>query len=116
VITIQPLLYFAGFLAYLPVVALRNGSSLPPMGVMATLHVSTMVISISLMAFYVVHAVRSGHVGDEQKTPWVILLLFGSIVVMPIYWYFRIWKSGHQNDFEKGECDEQPPPPARRAG
>ena len=51
------------------------------------------VISVpSLMAFYIVNSYRSNRIQKDQKTIWIALLFFGSIVVFPIYWYLYVLK------------------------
>lgn len=56
------------------------------------MHIVTMLIIFILMAVYLINVYRNVSVDKDKKILWTILILFGGIIAMPIYWYLFIWK------------------------
>ncbi|MEA1924783.1 MAG: hypothetical protein U9M95_02835 [Candidatus Altiarchaeota archaeon] len=54
----------------------------------------------SLLIFYFVDLYQTKLV--EGKAMWVFLLLVGSIVTMPVYWYLFIWSRKEKKHMRKG--------------
>ena len=54
-------------------------------------HGATMLISVLLLVFYVVHLFKTDHVPADKKTLWAIALFLGSTIAMPIYWFVHVW-------------------------
>ena len=99
-----PIIYgclFLGFILYtfsLADTPAPAGSGFPVMfKYLFILHVLTMLLMFVLMVIYIVHAFRTDLVPNDKKAIWVIALFFGSVVAMPIYWYFYMWRPLHQN-------------------
>jgi hypothetical protein len=54
--------------------------------------VLTALLSPSLIIFYERHMIRNDRISKDRKTLWRVLLLFGAMVVQPVYWYLHIWR------------------------
>jgi len=56
-------------------------------------HVTTMVLAIVLLVIYIRHILKNKTLSSEKQLIWVLLILFGNLVAMPIYWCLYIWKT-----------------------
>jgi len=56
------------------------------------MHIFTMLMMFVLITIYLINVYRNVSVDKDKKILWTILILFGSIIAMPIYWYLFIWK------------------------
>jgi len=54
-------------------------------------HALTMLVSVVLLVFYVVHLFRTDHVPRDQKALWGVALFLGSAIAMLIYWFVHVW-------------------------
>lgn len=63
----------------------------------------TMLLMLGLMIFYVVNAYNSPKLPADKRSIWVIILFFGNIIAMPIYWYQYIWKEIPEHEEEKSK-------------
>jgi hypothetical protein len=90
-------LYFIGFMVFvlsmIVVAASQQGEKGLPVafGILAVLHLFTLLLSIALAVFYIVHVVKNPRIQQTNRVVWVIVLLFGGVIAMPIYWYLHIW-------------------------
>ncbi|MFP4497663.1 MAG: hypothetical protein ACLFQV_05580 [Vulcanimicrobiota bacterium] len=57
----------------------------------AAFHLITIGIIFILMGIYVYLIVKNKNIRDEKKIIWLAVILFGSIIAMPVYWYAYIW-------------------------
>lgn len=99
--TLCPLLYlvvFFGFIFSLIISSFaapgqieQNG---PPIEflILFALHFLTMILVFTLMVIYVINVFKNNKIENNKKFLWVVVLFFGSIIAMPIYWYLYIWK------------------------
>lgn len=71
--------------------ALAAGFS-APMAAALGLHVATLVLAGLLTVVYAIDLAGTPRVVDEQRLPWVLLLLLLGVVVMPAYWYLYVWR------------------------
>lgn len=55
-------------------------------------HIFTMLLMVILLIIYIRDVFENDMVLETRKTLWTILLLFGNMIAMPIYWYIYIWK------------------------
>ena len=89
--TSLPAVYFFGFLCF--VLFLFVSPWHPPGDVIVVLgvaHFATILLVIGLLIFYVRHVFRNPQLTSEQKSLWIIVLLFGNPIAMPIYWYHYV--------------------------
>jgi hypothetical protein len=47
---------------------------------------------VALLGYYVPHLFRTDRVPADHKALWGVVLLLGSVVSMPVYWYLYIWQ------------------------
>ncbi len=64
--------------------------------VLMRFHIATMLISLALIIFYVVHAVKNSILSSEQRLLWVVLLILGGLFAGPVYWYLYLWRDPKQ--------------------
>jgi hypothetical protein len=55
-------------------------------------HLATMLISVALLAFYIVHLFRNARIDGNMKAVWAIVIFMGGQLAMPVYWYLYIWR------------------------
>lgn len=100
VLTLLPLLYLVVFVTYF----FPTLSSLGHPGGIAEeyyfdlfnltfrLWAAAIVLALALLVFYGVFAHRANIVPIEKRSLWVIGLLVGHIIVMPVFWYLYVWR------------------------
>lgn len=99
--TIWPVVYIAiFFIAIFSMIALTPvpGDPAPDpifaVGIIAffIVHFVTILLSLGLTVFYIVHAVKNTRLDSNMRIIWIILFFFGGMLAEPIYWYLQIWK------------------------
>jgi len=88
ILSLWPLFYVILLIAM--VVNILYSTSRQPLlslGATAVLHVVTFFLVPSLIAYYVRFIKESGKVPGGQHTKWVLLTIFGNVVVFPYLWY-----------------------------
>lgn len=96
---------FIGFLTVLPIGYMIfffiNFMSFPekliPFEMLFKLHVIAIIGIMGLIAFYMVHIVKTNGIADNQRVIWIIAILVGSIFGMLAYWYLYIWSAPTEN-------------------
>jgi hypothetical protein len=107
VITLWPAVYMGIFLVIwfrllLNILSPAPGTSPSfPIALFAA-HLATMLISMGLIAFYIVHLFRNDRVESNMKAIWAIVLFMGSFIAMPVYWYLYIWQDAGTGGTRKG--------------
>ena len=56
------------------------------------LHLSAMLLTFLLLAFYIVHVFKCPAFTDNRRVLWALVIFFGSFVGMGVYWYLNIWR------------------------
>lgn len=56
------------------------------------LHLITMLWMITLLVIYIVNLFNNDRVEQDKKALWAVVLFFGNMIAMPIYWYLYIWR------------------------
>jgi hypothetical protein len=64
----------------------------------------TILFTYGLIALYVVDVFRTERLARDRRVLWLVVLLVGSFIAMPVYWYLYVWR------------DPDPPPPWPPAG
>ena len=59
--------------------------------VMFTYLTIVVILMIGLLTYYVVDIFNTRKIPSSQKTLWTIILFFGHVIAMPVYWYLYIW-------------------------
>lgn len=106
ILTVWPILYFIVFMVafFVPffLSAFSHPQTAPPVGLFFTffaLHLFTILLIYGLMALYIVDVFKNDRIASDRKALWAVVIFFGSIIAMPIYWYLYFWR------------DPLPPPP-----
>lgn len=61
-------------------------------GYLFGVHIFTMLLMVILLIIFIRDVFKNDMVVETRKTLWTVLLLFGNIIAMPIYYYIFIWK------------------------
>ena len=51
------------------------------------------LLSSLIWLAFLVFSLKDKSYANDQQILWIILLLFGNVIVLPIYWYFRMWNN-----------------------
>ena len=93
VVTLWPLIYLVFFFVVVGVAAAQGGGDpdnaglFIPFGVLAALHVATMLLIVGLLIVYIRDAYSNPQIEDDKRTFWAVVLFMGSMIAMPIYWW-----------------------------
>jgi hypothetical protein len=120
-LTAWPFAYMILFMLFVFLMILMEpgaGSGFGPLILLIfPVHILTIFLIIGLQIYYIVDVFNNKRVGQDQRVIWVIALILGGMLAMPIYWYLNIWRelesgvSGFRG-LESGEGFE----PANRTG
>ena len=97
-ITLEPILYLILFFTFIIKTFMSFGNNLDLdkepgiVQILFPLHFLTMLILFGLLIFYVVNVFRNALIESDKKVLWLIVIFFGNIIAMPVYWYIHIWK------------------------
>jgi len=56
------------------------------------LHVFTVFAAIALIFLYGLHLYKNRRLSGNTKMRWLIGFIFGSFIIMPLYWWKYIWR------------------------
>ncbi|MGE5422408.1 MAG: hypothetical protein ACM3QW_04020 [Ignavibacteriales bacterium] len=89
--TLWPLLYMFIFFAFVLLAAFAPNQS-ASFEIILLLHIFTILWMFALAAIYILNVFKNDHIIQEIKILWALLILFGNMATMPIYWYLYIWR------------------------
>ncbi|HEY6003425.1 MAG TPA: hypothetical protein VIV57_11175 [Anaeromyxobacter sp.] len=98
--TAWPLVYLAVFTRTLLEVAL-SGFTPPPelvdgslllVAAQLAVHLGTLILIVTLGAWYVKDSFRSPHVPENRRVVWVVLNVVGGFLAQIPYWYLFVWR------------------------
>ena len=69
-----------------------------PNPILMTLFILTMIITITIIAYYIVFLFRSDIVKGDKKALWAVVILWANIIGLPFFWYFCIYKNSKSTD------------------
>jgi hypothetical protein len=98
VLTIWPTVYVGLFMGFIFWTIATQPSSDPEAAmpfeflVLLAGHAATMVITVGLLVFYIVHVFKNPALTDQRRTLWAVVLFMGSFMAMPIYWFLFVWR------------------------
>lgn len=117
--TFWPILYIPIFMIF--IFAMIFGSALEPgrggdlsplfgvgFGVLFLVHMFTVLLSLGMTVFHVIHAVKNERLESNMRIVWIVLFFFAGIIAEPIYYYLEVWKDPP----EMSGPNHLPPPPA----
>lgn len=56
------------------------------------LHILTMLLVVVLLFIYIRDVFRNNNITNDHKTLWAVVIFFGNVISMIVYWYLNIWK------------------------
>ncbi len=59
---------------------------------MFRLHLGTMLLTFSLLIFYIVYLFRTSSVPQDKKALWAVVLFMGNMFAMPVFWFLYVWQ------------------------
>jgi hypothetical protein len=88
---VATLAYMAFFLVVVGSAAIAGGGEpddalLVPQAVLFSLHIETMLLIGVLLVIYLRDAWRNPELEGDRRTFWAVVLFFGNVVAMPVYW------------------------------
>jgi uncharacterized membrane protein YidH (DUF202 family) len=97
ILTLLPPLYVAFFIAniafaFADPAGAKNAPVFRHFGLLMTIHLSVMLLMFGLLAFYVVFLFKTPAIRNDMKALWAVVLFFGGVVAMPVFWYLYVWK------------------------
>ena len=98
IFTIFPILYIIFFISifcrmFLNTVSNTNSeASIDLFKIILPLHLGTMILLMILLVIYIVNVFKNNTVESDKKALWAIVLFFGNIISMIVYWVLHIWK------------------------
>ncbi|MDA0181644.1 hypothetical protein OJ997_15165 [Solirubrobacter phytolaccae] len=96
-----PPIYMVFFIALIVEATIRGGGDpdndlLIPFGVLIGLHLATMLLMLGAAVAYVLHAWRNPRVPQDQRVLWLVVILLGAPIAIPIYWWIYL-RPGSEN-------------------
>lgn len=52
----------------------------------------SLLSAVGLTLASMVHLLLASRLNAEAKSMWLLVLFMGNVVVLPLYWYFNIWR------------------------
>lgn len=109
-LTVLPMIHMCLFVAFMVYSFTSTSSHAENDAGIATLfryiftsHILAMLLIVILITTYIVHVFRTNLIPNDMKVLWAVVLFFGSIIAMPIYWYLYMWRpSGAASRGEPG--------------
>ncbi|HUS33300.1 MAG TPA: hypothetical protein VMZ53_32580 [Kofleriaceae bacterium] len=85
-------LYMLAFIATIFAgVATHSAPDVDAFEILFRVHMATMVLSMGLLAFYVVHLFKATHLASDQRIMWALVILFFGPFAMPVYFVNHVW-------------------------
>lgn len=88
VAVVWPILYFVAFMMLIATRAFANPAVMP---ILFMVHAATALTMLGTLALSIVHAVQSKTLTNEWRIVWCVLLLFGALITVPIYFFMHVW-------------------------
>lgn len=88
VAVVWPIVYFVAFIMMIATRAFADPAVMP---ILFLVHGLTALTMLGTLALSIVHAVQSKTLTNEWRIVWCVLLLFGAMITVPIYFFTNIW-------------------------
>jgi hypothetical protein len=56
------------------------------------IHLLIMIDILVLLIIYIKDVFKNENIEESKRTLWAIVLFFGNLFAMPVYWHLNIWK------------------------
>ena len=88
VAVVWPIFYFVAFMMMIASQAFAHPGVMP---ILFMVHGATAVTMLGTLALSIIHAVQSKTLANEWRIVWCVLLLFGALITVPIYFFIHMW-------------------------
>jgi heme/copper-type cytochrome/quinol oxidase subunit 3 len=100
--TLLPFLYVVFFFYYWIEIFVKITNNQPDninsmFFVILPIHFGIMIETIVLLIIYIKNVFKNENIEESKRALWAIVLFFGNLIAMPIYWYINIWKPIKKN-------------------
>jgi hypothetical protein len=93
-VTFWPLVYTGFFGGVVAAAAIAGGQLLVPAPVLFGLQVATTFVIIALLVAYLLDTYHNPRLTLARRKLWTVVLLVGSTVAMPVYWWLYVRPTG----------------------
>jgi len=95
VFTFLPILYYFVFISFFFLIytSINNEQNqfTTIFLVIFPIHFAMMINIIILLVIYIKDVFKNINIEESKRTLWALVLFFGNMIAMPIYWYKNIW-------------------------
>jgi heme/copper-type cytochrome/quinol oxidase subunit 3 len=97
VFTLLPFLYIIFFIVFFlgiftTMANSQNNSFNSIFFIIFPIHFGIIIEIIVLLIIYIKNVFNNENIEETKRTLWALVLFFGNIIAMPVYWYINIWK------------------------
>lgn len=98
ILTLLPIAYMVFFFSFIISTMLKTiydtdvGNLTNMIKIIFPLHFAMMILLIVLLVVYITDVFKNKTIEQDKRTLWAIVLFFGNIIAMVIYWIIHIWK------------------------
>src|SRR5687768_16773744 len=50
------------------------------------------ISGVTAFIFYLMHIMKNKSLSSDERTVWIIVVVFASLIAIPVYWYMKIYK------------------------
>lgn len=106
IFTVYPMIYILFFMIFMVSMtfSMFQGIEEPGFGEMSMFfdgfpvififHIITMFVSLALIIIYIVLVVKNEYIDQSMRIVWLLIIIFGGMIGMAVYWYLYVWKEG----------------------
>jgi hypothetical protein len=105
VFTLLPFFYIIFFIVFFigmftAITNSQNNSFNSMVFIIFPIHFGIMIEIIVLLIIYIKNIFKNDNIEETKRTLWALVLFFGNIIAMPVYWYINIWKPIKRGNIE----------------
>ena len=86
-----PLYMVAFFMIVFAGMSTHSAMDLDSFDILFRVHMATSILSVGLLAFYVVHLFKAKHFVGDQRLMWALAIFFLGPLAMPFYFFNHVW-------------------------
>ena len=91
-LSVAPILYFV-FILLFPLAAPLWTDGLKPVSDMPLeFDMMALVWVLAVVLFDIIYMYKTENVPREKRTLWLVVLILGTFIAVPFFWYFYMWK------------------------
>jgi hypothetical protein len=104
IFTVIPFFYIIVFVIFFIGIATSINNNRPStidmFFIIFPIHFAVMIDTIVLLVIYIKDVFKNQNIEESKRTLWALVLFFGNLIAMPIYWYTNIWKKIKKEDIK----------------